>query len=72
MPLKWTKELPTEEGWYWYRCLGHGPAIHYFYKPDPQSPYASPTQFEYEQCIALERDPLPNEEWAGPIPLPES
>ena len=72
-PLKWTRALPTEEGWYWYRAYMHTPGIYFFCRRrGPLGEYDAPGDCQYEQALPLERDDNPNreEEWAGPIPAP--
>lgn len=63
--LRWTKEIPTEPGWYWYRC---GP-----------KPVYPPTMLEVCKLKGWNNLVTADEwedikdydgEWAGPIPLP--
>lgn len=47
-PLRWTKETPTDPGWYWFRNLSK-PQIVYLHsvknrKPHPADEWAGPIQ----------------------------
>lgn len=47
-PLRWTKELPTEPGWYWFRNLSKPQIVHLNgvkdRKPHPADEWAGPIQ----------------------------
>lgn len=65
--IKWTKELPTKEGFYWVKDE-YGATI---------------IGIEYDDCLKrlvsydigwdcyVELDSYPNSEWYGPLPLPK-
>ena len=53
--VKWTREKPTQEGWYWHhQGLGFGTVIEYI-----------------DLEIGIPGGVLEDELWAGPIPEPE-
>ena len=56
-PLRWTKEPPTEQGWYWFRNLS---AKGTKYLPQ----IVNTIEFK-------ERNSHPDDEWAGPIQEPD-
>ena len=64
--MKWKKELPTEEGYYWCRNLKHR------HDSEPRILYIR----EYCGKMALGNSALEGwnqmeeSEWAGPVPLP--
>lgn len=59
--LRWTRETPTEPGWYWMR-RGSG-------YPDPQVVLLD---FDCFWVVGVDESfPLRDGEWAGPIPEPE-
>ena len=47
-PLRWTKEPPTEQGWYWFRNLSKPQIVHTsgikHRKPHPADEWAGPIQ----------------------------
>lgn len=54
--LRWTKEPPTDSGWYWFRNLS---AKGTRYLP------------QIVHTIELkERNPHPDDEWSGPLEMP--
>ena len=69
--LTWTKETPSQEGWYWYREEGglkkpcRIRTSYSFYHPDRL--YA---QIKYRGRYYRYADEAPGE-WAGPIPEPD-
>ena len=61
--LKWTKEKPTQNGWYWYKgCDGIKDIVDVDIKEDNVS------FMDFPGAQSLE---LMNGEWCGPIPEPE-
>ncbi len=62
-PLKWTKNKPTEAGWYWYRGQTH--------EEDPFIVQVDEVgQFQWPDG-AFQEVTLTKGEWAGPIEEPE-
>jgi hypothetical protein len=59
--LKWTKEKPTEIGWYWKK----GPNYHY----PPEIVYVC--EYVGELCIQKNWKIPDYVYWAGPIPEPK-
>ena len=69
--MKWTKELPKEEGWYWYKEIHKDPEWR-----KPRVLHVS-WNIDHDELLFTDgRSPrnLSNwpGEWAGPIPLPVS
>ena len=64
--MKWTRETPTEEGWYWVRNSANFPSV------VKVRNHWGRLQIVYSGCVDLERlsvVPPANAEWAGPIPI---
>lgn len=62
--MKWTSELPKEDGWYWYKEKHLAPFIY----------YVEVVERKGKRYIYLDDEPLDKGQdmkWAGPIPEPE-
>lgn len=67
--LRWTKEHPTKEGWYWYRDKVTEPIMSLITTLDHQ--LVMNAYRRYQNALIDRLDGEYDEEWAGPIPDPE-
>lgn len=63
--MKWTREMPTQPGWYWFRFVG----------PTEEPTVVNVTVMQGQLLVYDARDQdwmaIDEGEWAGPIPEPE-
>lgn len=67
--LRWTREKPTQEGWYWYRDKVTEPIMSLITTLDHQ--LVMNAYRRYQNAFIDRLDGEYDEEWAGPIPEPE-
>ena len=67
--LRWTREKPTEEGWYWYRDKVTEPIMSLITTLDHK--LVMNAYRRYQNALIDRLDGEYDEEWAGPIPEPE-
>jgi hypothetical protein len=65
--MKWTKTLPTEAGFYWYRRDKHNPG---WIVPIVQLPNGK-VRRDTGNGTLIDLDPHEGSEWAGPIEAPK-
>jgi hypothetical protein len=65
--MKWTKETPTEPGWYWYQEGGEPPAMYEVFTWGPGEPLVVVNQDCHE---SMEMWTAPSSQWYGPIQPP--
>jgi hypothetical protein len=65
LKLKWTKELPSQVGWYWRRDKLFDDGLRCVEIRD----YAG--RLAIGNCVIKDDDFWNHYEWAGPIPVPE-
>ena len=67
--MKWTKEKPTEIGWYWYRDRLTEPVMSLITMLDNELIMNAYRRYQNARINMLNGEY--NEEWAGPIPKPK-
>lgn len=64
--MKWTKVLPENDGYYWFRNKLHSAQIVSFFKKGRIVSFGNHFEF-VSSCCKVDA----KAEWAGPIPEPE-
>lgn len=74
--MKWTKEIPQKEGWYWWRASAeHTPEVFLVIADSSGNLIVEYRDGKWERVRVFENGfhpgNYPGKQWAGPIPEPE-